>query len=87
MRNSADHINAALLSALLAMSAICSLGAGIQTPDVNAVIPQIVPQEQLMRYNGVNASIQVVVYLTAPTVAGAVFVVRLTYTQFSYVLQ
>ena len=65
----------ALLSALLAMSAIRSLGAGIQTPAVNAVIPQVVPKEQLMRYNGINASMQAVVNFAAPAAAGVVFAV------------
>ena len=64
-----------LLSALLAMSAIRSLGAGIQTPAVNAVIPQVVPKEQLMRYNGINASMQAVVNFAAPAAAGVVFAV------------
>lgn len=64
-----------LLSALLAMSAIRSLGTGIQTPAVNAVIPQVVPKEQLMRYNGINASMQAVVNFAAPAAAGVVFAV------------
>src|SRR5699024_2751873 len=38
-----------LLWALLIMSILRSLGAGIQTPAVNAVIPQLVPADQLMR--------------------------------------
>ena len=65
----------ALLAALLVMSAIRSLGAGIQTPAVNAVIPQLVPKEQLMRYNGINASMQAVVNFAAPAAAGAVFAI------------
>ena len=44
-----------LLAGLLVMSVLRSLGAGIQTPAVNAVIPQMVPEDQLMRYNGINA--------------------------------
>ena len=66
---SADSI---LLSALLAMSIIRSIGAGIQTPAVNAVIPHLVPEEYLMRYNGINATIQSIVQFAAPAVAGAV---------------
>ena len=52
------HISSepALLGGLLVMSVIRSLGAGIQTPAVNAVIPQLVPEDQLMRYNGINAT-------------------------------
>ena len=61
-----------LLSALLVMSMIRSLGAGLQTPAVNAVIPRLVPEEHLMRYNGINATMQSVVQFAAPAVAGAV---------------
>ena len=61
-----------LLSALLAVSIIRSVGAGIQTPAVNAVIPQLVPEEYLMKYNSLNATVQSVVQFAAPAVAGAV---------------
>ena len=71
------HISSkpALLGGLLAMSVVRSLGAGIQTPAVNAVIPQLVPENQLMRYNGINATMQSVVNFAAPAAAGAVFAV------------
>lgn len=65
----------ALLLALLAMSAIRSLGAGVQTPAVNAVIPQLVPYEQLMRFNGINATMQSVVQFAAPAAAGVLLTV------------
>lgn len=65
--------NTALLSSLLVMSAIRSLGAGIQTPAVQAVIPQLVPKGQLMRYNGIYATMQSIVNFAAPAAAGAVF--------------
>ena len=61
----------ALLLCLLIMSAIRSLGSGVQTPAVNAVIPQLVPVDQLMRYNGINATMQSVVQFAAPAAAGA----------------
>lgn len=61
-----------LLSALLVMSMIRSLGAGVQTPAVNAVIPRLVPEEHLMRYNGINATMQSIVQFAAPAAAGAV---------------
>ncbi|WMI80584.1 MFS transporter [Anaerotignum sp. MB30-C6] len=64
-----------LLFALLGMSVIRSLGAGIQTPALNAVIPQLVPEEQLMRYNGINMTMQSVVQFAAPAAAGAIFAV------------
>lgn len=60
-----------LLGSLLVMSVIRSFGAGIQTPAVNAVIPQLVPEDQLMRYNGINATMQSVVQFAAPAAAGA----------------
>jgi DHA3 family macrolide efflux protein-like MFS transporter len=50
-----------------------SIGAGFQTPAVQAMIPQIVPAAQLMRVNGLFGSIQSAMALLAPAVAGAVF--------------
>ena len=61
-----------LLSALLVISIIRSIGAGVQTPAVNAVIPHLVPAEYLMKYNGINATIQSIVQFIAPAVAGTV---------------
>ncbi len=61
-----------LLTSLLFMSVIRSAGAGIQNPAVNAVIPQLVPEDQLMRYNGINATMQSVVQFGAPAVAAVV---------------
>ena len=74
---SIPHISSepALLGGLLVMSVIRSLGAGIQTPAVNAVIPQLVPEDQLMRYNGINATMQSIVNFAAPAAAGAVFAI------------
>ena len=64
-----------LLGGLLVMSVVRSLGAGIQTPAVQSVIPQLVPREQLMRYNGIHAAMQSVVNFAAPAAAGVVFAV------------
>lgn len=61
-----------LLSALLVISIVRSIGAGVQTPAVNAVIPHLVPAEYLMNYNGINATIQSIVQFIAPAVAGTV---------------
>ena len=63
-----------LLFLLLLMSAVRSLGAGIQTPAVHAVLPRLVPEEQLMRANGINAALQSLVQFAAPAAAGAVLV-------------
>ena len=64
-----------LLGTLLVMSIIRSLGAGVQTPAVNAVIPRLVPEEQLMRFNGINATMQSIVQFAAPAAAGALLTV------------
>jgi DHA3 family macrolide efflux protein-like MFS transporter len=50
-----------------------SIGAGVQTPAVSALIPQIVPADQLMRVNGIFQTIQSAMALLAPAAAGAVF--------------
>lgn len=64
-----------LLLCLLLMSAIRSLGAGIQVPAVNAVLPQLVPEDQLMRFNGINATMQSIVQFASPAAAGALLTV------------
>lgn len=52
---------------------IRSIGAGIQTPAVGALIPQITPMDQLMRVNGLNQTIQSAMALLAPAAAGAIY--------------
>lgn len=64
--------NEMLLGMLLAMSVLRSIGAGIQSPAVNAIIPQLVPKEHFMRYNGINATMQSAVQFSVPAVAGLV---------------
>lgn len=61
---------ASLLGALLIVSVIRSLGAGMQTPASSAVIPQLVPHDQLMRFNGINATMQSIVQFASPAAAG-----------------
>ncbi|MEA4894936.1 MAG: MFS transporter [Oscillospiraceae bacterium] len=61
-----------LYVALLVTSVVRSLGTGIQTPAVGAMIPQLVPEEHLMRFNGINATLQSVVQFAAPAAAGAI---------------
>jgi DHA3 family macrolide efflux protein-like MFS transporter len=59
-----------LLYALLAMSIIRSFGAGLQQPAVNAVLPSLVPAAELMRFNGINATLQAVMQFASPAAAG-----------------
>ena len=56
---------------LFAASAIRAVGTGIQTPAVSAILPQIIPEEQLIRINGINNSIQSIIMIISPMVSGA----------------
>lgn len=55
---------------LFLVSAIRSIGAGIQMPAVNALLPQIVPQDRLVRVNGINGTIQPFIMIAAPVLSG-----------------
>lgn len=57
---------------LFAVLIVRSAGTGIQTPAVNAVIPQIVPAEQLMRVNGINSTISSLMMFLSPAVSGVI---------------
>ncbi|MDR3060509.1 MAG: MFS transporter [Dysgonamonadaceae bacterium] len=56
---------------LLVCAAFRALGQGIQIPAVSAFIPQIVPQEQLNKINGINSSIQSFIQIISPMASGA----------------
>ena len=56
---------------LFVVSAMRGIGSGIQTPAIGAFIPQIVPEDQLTRVNGINGSIQAMVMLISPMLSGA----------------
>jgi len=51
---------------------IRSFGTGIQSPSVSALIPQIVPKDQLARINGIFGSVVAVMSLIAPAVSGII---------------
>lgn len=56
---------------LFAASAVRAVGAGIQTPAVGAILPQIVPADRLTRVNGINSSIQSAIMIASPMASGA----------------
>lgn len=58
------------ISALIAVNVVRSLGNGVQTPAVNAIIPQLVPAEHLVRIQGINQSISSALLLVSPAVGG-----------------
>ena len=62
------------------VSGIRSLGTGIQTPAVNAMLPQIVPADKLTRIGGINGSLQSVMFILSPAAAGAL----LSFTELEY---
>lgn len=53
--------------------AVRSAGAGIQTPAVGALLPQIVPADKLLAINGLNQSIQAGMMLIGPAVAAILY--------------
>ncbi len=56
-----------LLAAVIARS----IGQGVQQPAVGALIPQIVPEEHLTRFNGIQSTAQSLTMFAAPMAAGA----------------
>ncbi|NLE24503.1 MAG: MFS transporter [Clostridiaceae bacterium] len=56
---------------LFLASAVRALGGSIQTPAVNAFIPQFVPEDKLLRVNAVNGTIQSITMLVSPMLSGA----------------
>ena len=56
---------------LLICTIVRSIGQGTQMPAVSSLIPQIVPQENLTKVNGILSSIQAGTTLAAPMVSGA----------------
>lgn len=61
-----------ILTALVIISAVRSIGTGVQTPAVNAVIPQLVSEDRLMKFNGIYSMVQSTVQFVAPATAGVV---------------
>ena len=58
-----------------------SAGQGVQQPAVNALIPQLVPEDQLTRFNGIQSTAQSLTMFAAPMAAGAL----LTFLPIEYI--
>lgn len=54
---------------LFIIAAIRAFGAGIQTPAVGAILPQLVPETKLMRVNGINGTLQSIIFFAAPMIS------------------
>lgn len=61
---------------------IRAAGTGIQVPAVNALIPQLVRKDQLMKVNGVNSSISSLMMFLAPAAGGVILSISSIETAF-----
>lgn len=66
---------------LLAVVVVRSIGQGVQMPASSALIPQIVPQEYLTRFNGLQSTAQSITMFAAPMAGGAL----LTFLPLGYI--
>ncbi|MDR1928151.1 MAG: MFS transporter [Oscillospiraceae bacterium] len=66
---------------MLIVVIVRGLGQGVQTPAVSALIPQIVPQEHLTRFNGIQSTMQSLTMFAPPMLAG----VLLTFLPIAYI--
>lgn len=55
---------------MLIVLAVRALGASVQTPAVNAIYPQLVPEERLTKVQGINQTIGSVSALITPAIGG-----------------
>jgi DHA3 family macrolide efflux protein-like MFS transporter len=53
--------------------AVRGFGQGIQQPAVGAFLPQLVPQDKLMRYNSINSSAQSAMMLVSPALGAVLY--------------
>lgn len=56
---------------IMLAAALRAVGSAIQGPAVGAILPQFVPEDQLTRVNGISGTIQSVMMLVSPFLAGA----------------
>jgi DHA3 family macrolide efflux protein-like MFS transporter len=69
----AISLSAGIDSIALLMIAACvrALGQGIQQPAVTSLIPFIVPEDKLLKINGLNSSLQSGIYLLSPLISAS----------------
>jgi len=60
---------------LFIISTVRALGAAVQMPAVNAIIPQLVPADKLTKVNAINGSIQSLVTLISPMISGVLLTI------------
>lgn len=57
---------------LFAVLILRSMGTGVQVPTVNAIIPQLVPPEKLLKVNSINSTINAVMMFISPVLSGII---------------
>jgi len=69
----AISLSAGIDSIALLMIAACvrALGQGVQQPAVTSLIPFIVPENKLLKINGLNSSLQSGIYLLSPLISAS----------------
>jgi DHA3 family macrolide efflux protein-like MFS transporter len=69
----AINLSAGIDSIAMLMIAACvrALGQGIQQPAVTSLVPFIVPEDKLLKINGLNSSLQSGIYLLSPLVSAS----------------
>jgi DHA3 family macrolide efflux protein-like MFS transporter len=56
---------------LFVAAGLRALGQGVQQPTVGALIPSIVPEDKLLKVNGLNGSLQSGIFVVSPIVAAS----------------
>jgi DHA3 family macrolide efflux protein-like MFS transporter len=65
------HLGFDRLELLLMASVVRSIGTGVQKPAVSAIYPQLVPEEQLTKVQGINQTLNSILMLLSPAAGGA----------------
>lgn len=60
---------------LIGITIIRSFGQGFQTPAIVSIIPQLTPEKQLMRVNGIEQTIQAAMMLVTPALAAGLLAI------------
>lgn len=76
-------INVRELYLIFLLMAVRALGTAVQTPAVNAFIPEIVPRDQLLRVSGITNIVQPIIMLISPMAGAALMsVLKIEYVFF-----
>ncbi len=63
------------MALLLVAAGLRALGQGVQQPTVGSLVPLIVPEDKLLKINGINSSLQSGIFIVSPIVAASLMAV------------